>query len=48
MKEYQILVAGYKNGYLTTELIKIEAVSIEDAAIKAEEKSALDGASARI
>lgn len=48
MKEYQILVAGYRNGYLTTELIKVEGFSIEDAAIKAEQKSSLDGATARI
>ena len=48
MKEYQILVAGYRNGYLTTELIKIEGSSIEDAALKAEQKSSLDGAAARI
>ena len=48
MKEYQILVAGYRNGYLTTELIKIEGISLEDAAMKAEQKSSLDGAVARI
>jgi hypothetical protein len=48
MKEYEILVAGYKNGYLTTELIIIEGKSIEDAAIKAEKISSLDGATARI
>lgn len=48
MKEYQILISGYKNGYLTTELIKIEGISFEDAAIKAEQKSYLDGATAKI
>ena len=48
MKEYQILVAGYRNGYLTTELIKVEATSLEDAALKAEQQSSLDGAAARI
>jgi hypothetical protein len=48
MKEYQILVAGYRNGYLTTELIKIDGLSLEDAACKAEQKSSLNGASARI
>ena len=46
MKEYQILVAGYRNGYLTTELIKVDGLSIEDAAFKAEQKSSLDGAAA--
>lgn len=48
IKEFQILVTGYRNGYLTTELIKVDGYSIEDAAIKAEHKSSLDGASARI
>jgi hypothetical protein len=48
MKEYQILVSGYRNGYLTTELIKIDGLSIEDAAFNAEQKSSLDGATARI
>lgn len=48
MKEYQILVAGYRNGYLTTELIKVDGTSLEDAALKAEQKSSLDGAAARI
>ena len=48
MKEYQILVVGYRNGYLTTELIKVDGLSIEDAAFKAEQKSSLDGAAARI
>jgi hypothetical protein len=48
MKEYQILIAGYRNGYLTTELIKIEGTSLEEAAIKAEQASSLDGAAARI
>ena len=47
MKEYQILVSGYRNGYLTTELIKVDGLSIEDAAFKAEQKSSLDGAVAR-
>ena len=48
IKEYQILVAGYRNGYLTTELIKVEGISIEEAALKAEQKSSLDGACANI
>jgi hypothetical protein len=48
MKTYKILVAGYRNGYLTTELIKVEANSLEDAVIQAEQKSSLDGAAARI
>ena len=48
MKEYQILVVGYRNGYLTTELIKVDGLSIEDAAVSAEQKSSLDGAAARI
>lgn len=48
MKEYRILVAGYRNGYLTTEFISVKGFSIEDAAIKAEQKSSLDGAASRI
>ena len=48
MKEYQILVAGYRNRYLTTELIKVDVLTIEEAALKAEKKSSLDGAAARI
>lgn len=48
MKEYQILVSGYRNGYLTTELIIVYGASLEDAAIQAEQKSSLDGAAARI
>jgi len=46
--EYQIVVAGYNNGYLTTELIKVNASNLDDAILKAEQKSFLDGATARI
>ena len=48
MENYIVLISGYKNGYLTTELINVEGFSIEEAAIKAELKSSLDGASAII
>ena len=48
METYQILIAGYRDGYLKTELISVEAESIEDAALIAEQKSSLDGAAARI
>jgi len=48
MKTFQILVSGYCNGYLTTELIKVESDSLENAALLAEQKSSLDGATARI
>ena len=39
MKEYQILVAGYRNRYLTTELIKVDGLTIEEAALKAEKST---------
>ena len=48
MKTYQILISGYTNGYLTSELIKVEAFTLEEAALIAENKSSLDGAAARI
>ena len=48
MKTYQILISGYKGGYLTTELIKVVATNLEQAAILAETKSSLDGAVARL
>lgn len=48
MKVYTILVSGYKNGYLITELIESDGLTLEEAAIKAEQKSSLDGASAII
>jgi len=48
MENYQILISGYHNGYLTTELIKVQAQTIEEAIFLAENKSTLDGATARI
>lgn len=48
MENYQILISGYLNGYLTTELIKVEATTFEEAVFLAENKSNLDGATARI
>jgi hypothetical protein len=48
MENYQILISGYRNGYLTTELIKVQAQTIEEAIFLAENKSTLDGATARI
>jgi hypothetical protein len=48
MKNYQILVSGYRDGYLTSELINVESNTIEEAGLIAENKSYLDGAAARI
>ena len=47
METYQILVSGYRNGYLTTELINTLANSFEEAILIAENKSSLDGATAK-
>jgi hypothetical protein len=44
MENYQILISGYRNGYLTTELIKVQAQTFEEAIFLAENKSTLDGA----
>lgn len=46
-REYQVLIAGYRNGYLTTELITVEAHSFDEAVIIAEQISTLDGAVAK-
>ena len=48
MTTYQILVAGTQNGYIKTELIEVQASSLEEAAILAEMASVLDGACAKI
>lgn len=48
MKNYQILVSGYLNGYITSELITVNSDSLENAACIAESISKLDGASAII
>jgi len=48
MKTYQILVSGYQDGYLKTQLITVSAPSHEEAIIEAEAKSYLDGATAII
>jgi hypothetical protein len=46
MKNYQILISGYRNGYLTTEIVNVRALTLEQAEKLAEKKSYLDGASA--
>jgi len=48
MEKFRIIVSGYQDGYLTSELIEVEAIDLYTAAIIAERKSSLDGASAKI
>lgn len=44
MNSYQILVSGYFRGYITSQLITVQADSIDDAYERAEQESYLDGA----